>query len=232
MLGAALGASLAIGCAPAVPLLAGGSTAPRGRADVALGGAFRVPFGDLAADAGDGLAGSSPSGAAPVAAFRYGVARGFDVGAVAAGATARIEGRYELVIVEDSTRPVLLFVAGPTIGALEGDGASGVRFGGEGAAMYALEIAGVYDLWIGVRAGIERVDGDAARGDEAGTIASLGATGVRAGPVIGLATGFRRVHALVELSAFYESWSGEHGGANASASGFVLVPAFALRLRI
>jgi hypothetical protein len=50
--------------------------------------------------------------------------------------------------------------------------------------------------------------------------------------VLGLAFGFRHVHAMLELSALYERWSGDAAGASFATDGLVLVPAFALRIRI
>ncbi|MGB5809907.1 MAG: hypothetical protein WBG86_05205, partial [Polyangiales bacterium] len=57
--------------------------------------------------------------------------------------------------------------------------------------------------------------------------------GVRIGPVVGMALGVRRFHALVELTAAYEHWSiGDPDGSRLRRNGVALIPGFALRLRL
>jgi hypothetical protein len=50
--------------------------------------------------------------------------------------------------------------------------------------------------------------------------------------VVGLALGLRRVHVLVELTGAYEGWIARQDGVSLSDGGFVLLPAFAVRVRL
>jgi hypothetical protein len=66
----------------------------------------------------------------------------------------------------------------------------------------------------------------------AGSEQKASGAGVRAGPVIGMALGVRRVHALIELTAAYEYWFIDHPGVSLDRGGFVLIPGFGIRLRL
>lgn len=230
------------GCAPASPAFVGGSTTPAHRADVGLGGAARVATGELrnggadATDASRYREAAEGSGVVPAAYARYGLPNGFDLGVLAAGTLFRLELRKERVLDEDTTRPSFVYGVAPFAGyvgpAEEGDG-QGHRLGLELPIAYAVEFGGVYEAWVGARAAVERVHGDFF--SDPGTGGSLeGATGlgVRGGAVLGVSLGFRRVHTLLELTGSYERWWVEHAGQDLDRGGFVLTPAFALRIRI
>jgi hypothetical protein len=246
--GLGLAAAFVTGCAPAVPSLAGGSTTPFARGDALTGAAARIPLGKdrvpnpapsrsaLGASAGSG-------GVVPVVGGRYGLARHLDVGLTVAGTNGRLSLRREIVLEEAITRPTVLVGAGVTAGYVEGEGdqdGAGWRAGVEVPLLYAVEFGAVYELWTGLRAGAEHLRGDFTATDGArGTtgLEDAHATSVRAGATLGLALGLRRFHALVEVTASYEHWWGAHGSASEGSGvvndgGFVLVPAFALRLRI
>jgi len=223
------------GCASALPTFTGGSTTPERRGDVGVGGAARVPTGDLKRvddPLGSGFVGEADAGGvAPVAYGRYGLPNHLDLGLMVAGTVVRLDLRWESVVVEDSTRPAWIVGVAPYGGWIVGDetGEGGGRVGIEVPVAYGIDFGGIYDVWVGVRAGAERAFGDF---DQAGVITGAHATGVRGGAMIGMALGFRRLHALLELTAAYERWWGAQGSVSLDRGGFVLIPAFALRLRI
>jgi len=229
---------LSSACATAPPVLTGGSTTPHRRGDVLLGGAARVPFGALREPAvpvaSDGRYGrdAQAAGIVPVAAARYGVARDVDVGLVVAGSTARVELRREHVLAEGTTRPSFVYALGPYVGVVDGGdslGGRATRMGLDLPLTYAIDFGGVYEFWLGARLAAELVRGRLARD---GALEDVRAGKVSGGALLGLALGFRRLHVLLELTAAYERWWGDHGGRSVNRSGLVLTPAFALRLRI
>jgi len=234
LLAAVLLSMAAGGCATAVPAMAGGSTTPRGRTDLALGGAARVPLGELK----DWEAGepndepdASAGGVVPMGYARYGLTERWDLGLLVAGTMARIDARHESLLREGSTRSSLVVGLEPFGGWIARDGASaeGGRAGLEVPFTYGVDIGGVYEIWVGARASGEWVRGDFIRSDDGALEAGWG---VRVGPVIGMALGIRRVHALVELTAAYEHWSIDDSGGRLRRNGVALTPAFALRLRL
>lgn len=221
-------ALLASACATAEPTFAGGRTVPRGRTDLAIGGAVRVPVGDLAVqplpddDAGL-LAFGAPSGVAPAAFVRHGLTDDLDLGVEAAGSSLRgsVRGRIAL-----GSFAHLLLGAVPHAGAVY-DGGEGAAFRGGVLvpAVVTFDLSGLYEAWIGVRAGIEHVTGELLdRG--------LALSGLRTGGVVGLAVGFSRFHVLLELAVDHELWWGALADDAFERSGVALTPAFALRLRL
>ena len=226
----------ASGCASALPTFTGGSTTPASRGDVGLGGAARVPTGDLRSPDdpfGSGyIEAADAGGVVPVAYGRYGTEGDYDVGLMIAGTTLRLELRHETVIEEDSTRPTWVYGLAPYLGwipSAEGQSGGGGRVGLDLPAAYAVDFGGIYDIWVGARAGVEYAWGDFELG---GAMQGADAFGVRIGAMIGMALGFRRLHALLELTAAYEHWSGSHGALSLTRGGLVLIPAFAIRVRI
>ncbi len=225
---------LSSACASAIPAMSGGSTTPKARTDLALGGAARVPTGDLrnpgalgtrlneAADAG---------GIVPVAVFRRGLTRHLDLGVMVAGPLARLELRGEVGAREASTRPTWIWTAAPFVGGVPDRNGSGhgVRFGFDAPFVRAIDFGGIYDLWVGPRVGLEGVRGrfEGDLGADDGWQVSL-----RAGAVFGLAVGFRRLHALLEVTVAWEQQWGELQGIDLARGGLVLVPAFGLRARL
>jgi hypothetical protein len=224
-------AVLAIGgCAPALPSFAGGRTVPAGRSDLALGGAIRVPVGGLvASEPGDDsdrlLAFGGPGGVAPAAFVRHGLGPNADLGAEVTGSSAHFTLRGQLRLPSG-----LRVVAGlaPHVGYVGGDG-DAVRAGGTIPLVLAIDLFSIYELWLGVRVGLEHVVGDL--GPD-GALESVSLTGLRTGGVVGLAVGFRRVWVLVELAVDHELWTGSLGDNPIERNGVVLTPAFAFRLRL
>lgn len=217
--------------------MTGGSTTPKYRTDVAFGGAARVPVGKLKDAVGADPQRSryretaDAGGVVPLVYARYGITHSLDVGLMVAGTTVRVELRSEKLLFDGSTRGSLVF-GGAVFGgwiAEEDNSGSGGRVGLDVPFAYAVDFGGVYELWLGARGGAEFASGNF---DVQGARASAQATGLRIGPLIGMALGLRRVHVLLELTAAYEYWFVEHAGQDLDRGGFALVPAFALRIRI
>jgi len=221
------------GCAAANPSWEGGSTTPEHRTDLAAGAAVRVPVGKMR-DPGPAESSyrraTESGGMVPVALSRYGL-DGFDLGLMVAGPLVRLDLRREIMLANGSTRKALIFAVAPFAGAIpdDGDRGSGARFGGELRAAYGADIGGLYDAWIGVRLGVEHARGDLLlRGD----YERAAGTALRAGAVLGLAAGFRRLHAFVEVTAWAEGWLAHHGDLELDRFGLVLTPSFGFRVRI
>lgn len=224
------------GCATAVPAMSGGSLTPRHRTDVGLGGAARVPLGQLrdpvVLDPGQSQYryASDAGGVVPMAYGRYGLGERWDLGLMVAGATVRAEARYERVLQEGTTRKALVVGMAPYGGWIPDRDQSGRggRVGFEVPFVFGAEIGGIYEIWIGARGSGEYVFGDF---QIAGSEQRASGAGLRIGPVIGMALGVRRIHALVELTTAYEYWFIDHAGASLDRGGFVLIPGFAIRFR-
>jgi len=225
---------LLAGCAAPMPAWTGGSTTPAHRTDVAAGAAARFGLGKLKRP---DVMGSryreavEPAGVAPVVAVRHGLTRHHDLGLTLSGTQLRAMVHGEIGAVEGSTRSAWIWgvgILGGWIPDVDGAG-SGGRVGIEAPFLKGWDFGGLYDVWIGLRVGAERAFGDLVL-DGAPTHAS--ATVLRAGGVFGIAGGFRRVHAFVELAAGYEHWFASHGGRDLSRGGLVLTPSLGLRLRL
>jgi hypothetical protein len=162
---------------------------------------------------------------------RYGLTDKWDLGLMVAGTTVRAEARYAHVLQEGTTRSSLIVGLAPYGGWIPDRDVSGSggRVGFEVPFVYGIEIGGVYEIWIGARGSGEYVFGDF---QVAGSERKASGAGVRAGPVIGMALGVRRVHALIELTAAYEYWFIDHAGVSLNRGGFVLIPGFGIRLRL
>jgi len=195
-----------------VPLLAGDGHTPRSSVDVGAGGAYRIALGgidDIARVPDGGIATGGP---VPVAWARYGLDDDFDVALGAAGSIVRAEARYAPRTTELGEVRV-----GAGLAAQVGvPDTGGLRLGAEIPLLLTFG-AGLYEAWGGLRLGIEHLTIH----DPQTTSLVLGA-----GAVVGLAVGYRHLHAMIELTTTYETWLGD-----VEASGFVLTPAFALRLR-
>lgn len=212
-------------CASAEPTLAGGRTVPRGRSDVALGAAVRVPVGDLVpqdAELEQAMVFGAPSGAAPVSFVRHGITDDIDLGVEVAGSSLRGSLRGQLAL-----SSMVSLVAGlvPHVGLLHDGEEPAFRGGALVPIVLSVDVLGLYEVWVGLRAGLEHVAGPLASRD-----AHLG--GLRAGGMVGLAIGFRRLHVLAELAVDHELWWGRHGDTVVARSGVALTPAFGLRLRL
>jgi hypothetical protein len=222
------------GCASAIPSWEGGSTTPEHRTDLALGGAVRIPVANMreAGPADSAYRGAVESGGmVPVAMGRYGLTEDYDLGLMVAGTVVRADFRREIVTARGSTRKAFVFAFSPFGGAIpdDDDRGSGARVGGELRGVYGADVGGLYDAWIGLRLGVEHARGDFRLAD---TFEPARATALRAGAVVGMAVGFRRLHAFVEVTAWAEGWLASHGNQDLDRFGLVLTPSFGLRLRI
>lgn len=222
--------SLLLGCAPAMPSFAGGSTVPTGRTDLATGAAYRIPVGDLSpaavspgepgAELDHALSFGAPGGATPLVFVRHGLGSRADLGVEATASSARAHLRGRLPLGTAS----LLFGIAPHVGVAHDD-TSAVRLGGTVPLVLAIDLFSLYEAWIGARITVEHI-----RGDLGALPVSL--TGLRTGGVVGLAVGFRRFHVMMELGVDHELWTGDLGDNAIDANGLVLTPAFAVRLRL
>ena len=207
-----------VACAPTFPSFAGGRTTPRGRTDLALGAAVRVPVGDLADE--PTLAPFGSGGVAPGAFVRHGLTPDIDVGLEVSGAAARAHLRLQL----GSGTVRLVTGLAPHVGLGHEDGEL-IRVGGTIPIVLSIDVLGFYEVWIGVQLGLEHLVG------QAGTD-SISMTAIRTGGVVGLAVGFRRFHVLVELGIDHELWTGSVTDMSIERNGLVLTPALAVRLRL
>lgn len=154
----------------------------------------------------------------PAAFLRYGLGRGLDAGLVYAGSGGRLELRHELVVDDaDSLRPGIVIGAGGIGGATKDH----ARAGGELFAYYVMDATSILELWVGPRVRLEAWIGD-------GSELLFGS----AGGVIGLAAGFRSVHALVEVTLAYDFFHGENAAGDVETGYLSVTPAFALRFRL
>lgn len=183
-----------------------------------LGGAVRVPVGDLA-DAPE-LVEVAPGGAAPSVVARHGLGRQVDLGLEASGTTARLMLRGQ---VGDGMARLVAGIA-PHVGVGH-EGGELVRAGGTVPLTLAIDVLSLYEVWVGARVGVEHL---------AGTAVGVGIsmTGIRTGGVVGLGVGFRRFMVLAELGIDHELWTGTISDTSIERNGLVLTPAFAVRLRL
>lgn len=230
------------GCAFAPAPLVGGETTPHRRADLAAGGAMRVPTGQLRGSS-SGAAGTlhesnSGRGVSPTVLARYGVAEHVDLELGASGTHGRVGARREWALGDGAsvTRPSFLLGANLSIGRVfdTGDGVDagdgGIRFSVDVPVTYSVDFGSVYEAWVGWRVGVDHVRGEFMPSTGGGPLDGS-ANGLRTGPVIGLAVGQRRVHAMIEVTVAYEHWWVDLGR-KSTRGGVVFIPAFALRVRI
>ena len=87
----------------------------------------------------------------------------------------------------------------------------------------------LYQVWLGARGGWEHVDLGQPSASGVSSIgvgvASLSATRLWAGGLVGVAVGFRHVHVSMEMDACYANVAGEYGGTHARVTGLTLAPA-------
>lgn len=231
---------LAQGCLSAAPSLSGGATTPMRRVDVALGGAARLPTGQLRGV--PGMRGDQAvqrsalgEGIIPIGFGRYGVNLHTDVELAVIGASARLSYRHEWLVEDGINRKVWLVSPSFMLGKAydresEPEAArGGLRSSVEVPLFYSVDFGGVYETWVGPRLGLEYIRGDFST--DSG-VSSVDASGLRAGAVLGFAAGFRRIHAMIELGAAWEQWWVRSDGERRQRGGVVLIPAFALRVRL
>jgi hypothetical protein len=228
-------------CAPVLPALSGGGTTPTGRVDVAVGGAARVPLGSLAAP--ERLGDAPPErevdvqgftrrgGLAPLVSVSLPLGDRTDLGFQAAGSALALSIRKAFPLGEQTR---LIGGLAPFGGAVlldergGGGSAVGPRVGVNMPWVLALDVGGVYEGWVGARAGIEHAR---CRLEQERSELTMRGTLLRTGVLLGLGVGFRRLHALLELAADHEWWWMGGDIEPSRRSGLSLTPAFALRMR-
>jgi len=230
------------GCAPAFPTMSGGSTTPSGRVEMSVGGAARVPLGDLGSrerlSAGNDeqsvelLGFTRRGGMSPLATVSLPLGSRLDMGLHFAGSALELHLRRGFEVGKQVT---LIGGLAPLAGWLlledeqEQRSAVGWRVGAHMPWVLAINIGGIYEAWLGARAGVEH--GQCELGEEPGSIEMDGEV-YRLGALLGVGIGFRSLHALMELTADREWWRVGGDIAPGTRTGFSLTPAFALRLRI
>ncbi|MBK8412310.1 MAG: hypothetical protein IPL19_30585 [Sandaracinaceae bacterium] len=144
------------GCIAANPSLSGGATTPTRRVDMALGGAARLPTGQLRGV--PGMRGDQAvqrsalgEGITPIGFGRYGINRHTDVELAVLGASARVAYRHEWLLADGINRTVWLVSPSFMLGKAydrEADAArGGVRGSLEVPLLYSADYGGgVRDL--------------------------------------------------------------------------------------
>lgn len=215
-----------------MPLLSGGATVAPHRVAVATGFAANMPAHRSKDAIVSNAAGAG--GVVPVVLGRAGVARELDLGVVFSGTALRadLRKRWQLNGPEALTRLSVMLGVSSLGGWVdpEGDGRL-ARIGAEVPLVFSVDASSVVELWAGARVGVEHLFGDVRLQSEPSKTESR-ATGLRAGPVIGLAVGFRNLAALAELTVFIEHWRGSHAGQTNSTTGVTFVPSAALRYQL
>jgi hypothetical protein len=169
-----------------------------------------------------------------MAVARYGLNRHTDVELAVLGASARLSYRHEWLLSDGINRSVWLtspsFLLGKTYDRDTDPARGGLRASVEVPLLYSADYGGVYETWVGPRVGVDYLRGDFRIED--GSVSDVQATGLRAGAVLGIGAGFRRIHAMIELSVVYEHWWLSADGQRRQRGGVVLIPAFGLRVRL
>ncbi len=169
-------------------------------------------------------------GMAPYEAARAGIGERFEGGVTYTGRAAHLDVRRSFDW-HDVSLSIGLGVETPIHGdsdtsSLPQVDLSSVR--GYGADVPVLvgwrSVASAYQVWGGVRAGWDHTDVGSPWIDDAG---SLSANRLYGGAVVGLAAGFRHVHAALELDIAYQSVTGSLGETNVSVAGLSVAPAAA-----
>jgi hypothetical protein len=177
------------------------------------------------------------AGVAPFAAARVGVGGGAEGGLAYTGRGIRADLRKAFDLSEHWALSVgaggsAALYAHQEEGALQGVDLSSLH--GWGADLPLLvgyeSEGGLYMLWVGARAGWEQVNIDApASATPLGMPPlSLSASHLWAGPLIGMAVGFRHLHVALELDTSYGSVSGDFNGSHVQVSGATVGPSSAL----
>lgn len=221
------------GCASALPGFEGAGTTPTKRGDLMVGGASRIVFGDRE---GISRQDAIAPGINPVAAARIGIKRGMDLGVMASGTDGALTLRSERSLIpEGTTRKLLLygarFYGGGVVAREDGDD-RGYRLGVELPLHYAIDIGGLYEGNIGVRAAAEYLNVHTRGGGAGSDGAGLEKEGLllRIGPSLGFGLGLKRIYGLFEIQVGIEGRTGTIGREDGRVGGYIL-PAFALRVR-
>jgi len=178
-------------------------------------------------------------GMSPVVGARVGLGSNFEGGLVYTGRGARLDGRRSFDLGGDFAFSIGIGASSSFYGRQPNTGLPNVDleairgFGGDVPILFGWKSQGELVMaWFGARGGME-YDSLEILSTEPKTIGptapiQLNATRVFGGGVIGFATGFKRVHVALEMSAYYQSVTGSYNANNVSLSGLTLSPASAL----
>jgi hypothetical protein len=202
----------------------------------ARGAMVTTADGRTAAARGDAVMAAVAPSVAPWVATRVGLASNNEAGLTYTGRAVRLDARHSF---EDGALALSIGLGASFLFAgHEQDGATPntsfeIGLGSVGADVPVLlgwqSDAGVVTVWVGPRAGFERVNGNATL-DPLGASPS-GSLDLRhwyAGGVAGLALGFRHLHGAFELDTYYQSVDGSLDGLDVHVNGLTLAPSASL----
>lgn len=198
-----------------------------------------VPGSDATYARGALVAATVAPGLAPFVAARVGAGNRFEGGIAYTGRGARIDLRRSF-----DSGPLSfsagLGVSGAFYGRQQGSPLPNVElvalhgYGADVPLLFGWESdAGLYQAWVGLRAGIEQNTIENLSSEPksvifAGAPIRLSATRLWGGGLLGVGTGFRHIHVAAELSLAYQSAVGEYNATHVAIRGVTLTPATAL----
>lgn len=178
---------------------------------------------------------ASPTGFTQELQLRLGLGSSFEAGVRASPAVAGVDVRRQVAGEEDWVATLgagvdATFLPGALVGEgerLELDTAS--RFGGHVEALLGRNFGDVIRIWTGPRLGVS-VLSVSGTNDVGESIDASGTVGFFAIP-LGMATGYRWIHAAVEIAVGWAFGRADVGGDRLSLSGVVLYPSFGIFVR-
>ena len=177
------------------------------------------------------------AGVAPFAAARVGMGYEAEGGLAYTGRAVRADLRRSFDLSEHWALSVgaggsAALYAQQQEGALQGVDLSSLRgWGADVPVLVGYESdAGMYMVWLGARGGWEDVSISAPASSMplGSPPLSLSATRFWAGPLLGIAVGFRHVHVAIEVDTSYGTVSGDYNGSHVQVGGASVAPASAL----
>jgi hypothetical protein len=195
------------------------------------------PGSDATYSKGAVVAAAIGAGVAPFAAARVGVGYHTEGGLAYTGRGVRADVRRSFDLSDQWALSVgvggsAALYAHQEEGALQGVDLSSLHgWGADVPVLVGYESeGGLYMLWLGARAGWEQVDISAPTSSTplGPPPLSLSATHLWAGPLLGVAVGFRHVHVAFEVDTAYGTVSGDYNGSHVQVGGATVAPASAL----
>lgn len=199
-------------CASSAPVLHPIQPPYPGRVHLVAGGTAVVPFGELE----DSERAGRVSGLSPHGRVHVGVVRDVEVRGGWTGDQGTLGARWAPPL--DELRKWRASLGLDLAVGLPHE-ALGPRFGGDVTAGFGRTYTDLFHLWIAATTG----SSFAPASDDTGSSALR----LHGGLVLGLAVGFRRLHAIVEIGAGVQ-----HERADSARTGLYLVPGFALAARL
>lgn len=226
-------------CGGASPLMHPPHAVPANEIEVGAGFSAVMDLGaatDATSDSEALKHGSVAPGLAPWVSGRLGIDGRYDVGLAYTGRTVRLDARRAF---EFGTRTTALSVGAGLSGVLpKRDDELALRIGGFGADVPVVigfrSPADIYAVWLGVRGGFERLQGEREGGDVSldpsapVLVEPIEAWHGTAGGLAGLRVGFAHLFAVFEMGAAMHFVDGQVGGRSQGFQAFTLSPAAAL----